>query len=168
MIEALGNIGDFIGGVGVIVTVIYLALQIKKNTESNQTTAYQAVVAALSDWSMSLGLSENMTRIVAVGTADRDALTDGEKDQFNMVYTSLVRHFENIHFQYASGAITHDQWQGWESRIRGALATPGARAFWNDQRLAFSPVFRAFVESDEAGVEETHVPFSSRQFQKDA
>jgi len=29
MIEALGNIGDFVGGIGVVVTLLYLAVQIR-------------------------------------------------------------------------------------------------------------------------------------------
>lgn len=31
-LEALGNIGDFVGGVAVVVTLIYLAVQIRQNT----------------------------------------------------------------------------------------------------------------------------------------
>ena len=33
-LEALGNLGDFIGGLAVIVTFLYLAAQIRQNTES--------------------------------------------------------------------------------------------------------------------------------------
>jgi hypothetical protein len=32
LLEALGNIGDFIGGLGVVVTLAYLAVQIRHNT----------------------------------------------------------------------------------------------------------------------------------------
>ena len=32
MLEALGDLGDFLGGIGVMITVIYLALQIRHNT----------------------------------------------------------------------------------------------------------------------------------------
>ena len=32
MLEELGNLGDFIGGVAVLVTLIYLSIQIRQNT----------------------------------------------------------------------------------------------------------------------------------------
>ena len=35
-LDALGNLGDFIGGIGVLVTLIYLASQIRQNTSSVQ------------------------------------------------------------------------------------------------------------------------------------
>ena len=34
MLEALGNIGDFIGGIGVVITLAYLAVQIRHNTRA--------------------------------------------------------------------------------------------------------------------------------------
>ena len=34
MVEDLGNVGDFIGGIGVVVTLAYLALQIRQNNRS--------------------------------------------------------------------------------------------------------------------------------------
>ena len=35
-LDALGNLGDFIGGIGVLATLIYLAYQIRQNTASVQ------------------------------------------------------------------------------------------------------------------------------------
>ena len=35
-LDALGNLGDFIGGIGVLATLIYLASQIRQNTSSVQ------------------------------------------------------------------------------------------------------------------------------------
>ena len=34
MFETLGNLGDFIGGIAVVATLVYLALQIRQNTNS--------------------------------------------------------------------------------------------------------------------------------------
>ena len=32
MLDALGNIGDFLRGIGVVITLLYLAAQIRQNT----------------------------------------------------------------------------------------------------------------------------------------
>ena len=44
MIENLGNIGDFIGGVGVFATLIYLATQIRQNTRSLRLASIQHII----------------------------------------------------------------------------------------------------------------------------
>jgi len=36
MLEDLGNLGDFIGGIAVIATLIYPALQVRNNTRSTE------------------------------------------------------------------------------------------------------------------------------------
>ncbi len=40
-IQDLGAVGDFIGGVAVVITLIYLALQIKQNTNVNASLIRQ-------------------------------------------------------------------------------------------------------------------------------
>jgi hypothetical protein len=46
ILEALGNLGDFIGGIAVVATLVYLALQVRQNTAALRTASWQAVVAA--------------------------------------------------------------------------------------------------------------------------
>ena len=55
MLDAFGNIGDFVGGIGVIITLLYLAAQIRQNTKSSRTQSYQAAVAAISEWTREVG-----------------------------------------------------------------------------------------------------------------
>jgi len=159
MLDALGNIGDFIGGFGVIVTIVYLAIQIRSNTESNRNNAYQGVVQNISSWTTAVAMDPEITRIVNAGTYDRSALDPDERSQFDLLYTSLFRHYENIHYQYTSGAIGRESWIGWENRIRGTIRPAGIAEVWHDQRLAFSPRFRRFMEDEPAEGEAAPIPF---------
>lgn len=80
MFESLGNVGDFVGGIGVIITVIYLAFQIRQSTASTKSASYQAVVSAISDWSRSIGSDRDVARMMRIGTQDPDQL---EVDEYN-------------------------------------------------------------------------------------
>lgn len=146
MIENLGNIGDFIGGFGVVVTVIYLAFQVRQNTASTRSASYQSVVAAVAEWTLQLGLNPDATRIFGAGIEDLESLSKEEKVQFNFILASVIRHFENIHFQFISGAIENDVWDGWSSRILGIMGNPGAETWWASQKTAFSREFQHFVD----------------------
>lgn len=155
MTETLGNLGDFIGGFGVVVTVIYLAYQIRQNTASTRSATYQSVVADVSEWTLQLGLSSDSTRIYVTGIEDLDDLTVAEVAQFNFLLASVIRHFENIHYQYISGAIDHDVWDGWSSRILGVLGKPGVKAWWDSQKAVFSSDFQAFIDEAPASASRT-------------
>ena len=41
-LEQLGSIGELIGAIGVIISLVYLALQIRTNTEAERTSTYQS------------------------------------------------------------------------------------------------------------------------------
>ena len=152
MLDDLGNIGDFLGGLSVIVTLIYLAIQIRQNTKSSRGQSYQAAVSAVSDWSREVGMNAESCRVLQVGSMDLESLSDLERAQFNLLMTSVIRNFENIHYQYTNGSIDANTWSGWAKRTRSVLAPGGAQAWWRNSKSAYSPGFRRFVdEEDDSG-----------------
>ena len=62
--DALGNIGDFLGGIGVVITLVYLAGQIRQNTRSVRISAFQAAQRGEMD--------DGIGRMDLEGPTDRD------------------------------------------------------------------------------------------------
>jgi len=163
MLESLGNIGDFIGGIAVVITLLYLAVQIRQNTRSTRTQSWQAAVAAASDWSREVGMNPDSCRIISQGSLDWGSLSDIERVQFNLIMNSFLRNCENFHYQYINGTIDESTWSGWAQRTIAVLDPPGARAWWEAARTAYSPEFQQFLrEARPAGpLPETLVKQSS-------
>ena len=148
MLQELGAIGSFIGGVGVAISVVYLALQIKQNTTSNRSQSYQAAISSISDWSRQVGLDPDATRIVRRGVVDPSTLDENERAQYRYLLVSLFRNFENIHHQFENGTISQETWTGWSNRIILFLSQPGAEAWWNGNKDSYSPRFCEFIASE--------------------
>jgi hypothetical protein len=159
MLEALGNIGDFLGGLGVVFTLLYLAAQIRQNTRSSRSVSYQAVVTATSQMAMHLWMNSEAARILQSGQADREALDPLERAQFNGIIAGMVRNVENIHYQYVTGAIDRELWTGWELRTRSIVAQPGGRAWWPENKEMFSKDFEALVDGLEPMESDCGSPF---------
>ena len=149
MLEALGAIGSFIGGIGVVVSVAYLAYQIKLNTISNRSQSYQLAISSISEWSRQVGLDKDATRIMRIGVMDPLALDENERAQFRYLLVSLLRNFENIHHQFDNGTISKETWLGWSNRIILFLSQPGAKEWWESSQDSYSPKFRAYVAEAE-------------------
>ena len=65
ILENLGNIGDFVGGLGVVATLIYLAIQIRQNTAALKTASRQDVTNGFREW-VQLGIDpKNLEAFVA-------------------------------------------------------------------------------------------------------
>jgi hypothetical protein len=147
MLDALGNIGDFLGGVGVVVTLLYLAVQIRQNTRSSRTESYQAAVSSVSDQTFNLWMNPESARVFQVGMFDLEALSPFERNQFTGFMSAMVRNHENIHYQYVSGAIDQSLWLGWEWRIAMTFSLPGVQTWWIDQKKAYSKEFQALIDN---------------------
>ena len=52
--EAIGAIGETIGAIAVVLTLVYLSIQIRQNTRSVRAATYQSVAEALADCSYKL------------------------------------------------------------------------------------------------------------------
>jgi len=160
--EAVGAIADLVGAAGVVVTLVYLAAQIRQNTISTRTSSYQAVVEALSDWSRSCGLDPTVAGLLNTGQRDLAALPPEQRAQFAFLQVSLFRNYENIFYQHEHGAIDEIVWEGWSVRMRRSFATPGVRTWWAQDRLVYSAPFRSFLEESlPEAAPNAHLPSSS-------
>ena len=56
--QVLGNIGEFLGSIGVIATLIYLAIQIRQNTDATNRTAFQDLVNAQAEFNKAASTRE--------------------------------------------------------------------------------------------------------------
>ena len=74
MVESLGNLGDFIGGIGVIITLIYLATQVRQNTAALRAASRQAIVAGMRDHSRQARSKRRPARPTSTSSRHRSAL----------------------------------------------------------------------------------------------
>jgi hypothetical protein len=147
-LDALGNIGDFIGGIGVVVTLIYLAGQIRQNTQSVRVSAYHAAQRDVADVLDSVASDPELTRIFFDGNQDYDSLSREDRRRYALCITSLLRKLENILHQTRLGTLERAQWEGLFSEFRRIFGQPGTRAWWVRGRSAFNRELQDFIEQE--------------------
>jgi hypothetical protein len=125
----LGAIGEFVGSIAVVITLIYLAIQVKLNTESidenKRALVSQTFQARASDLQTILltsaysdGLSDVISKVAEPGRAmmvsDLDklsTLTPSELTRYTQFVLANRTRIENIFFQYQHGFIDDEQYQ---------------------------------------------------------
>ncbi len=152
--DAVGAIGEILGAAGVVVTLVYLARQVRLNTTATRLSTSHSISAAARDWNRPLLLDPELAWTFQVGTEDPSRLDEKEQARFIELCFSLFRMFEDAHYQFLKGALDPDVWQGYE-RLYGAYAkAPGFQAYWRERRETFRPEFRQFIDGfGAAGVE---------------
>src|SRR5688572_6800560 len=144
--NAVSAIANVLAAIAVIVSVIYLGIQIRKNTDATHSQTYQLATSALAEMAGIIGSDKELARIFRVGMVDPGALTEDESTQFGYLGISLFRRFENVFFQYQSGMIDEDFWVGHRDNILWFFHRPGMQFWWRDRKYAFSKSFREFLD----------------------
>jgi len=153
--EALGAIGEIVGAVAVVVTLGYLAVQIRQNTRSMHAGAVHQATVGASVFTMPVAESEELARIFSTGLFRPDQLnTEEERIRWLVLIITLFRHYEDVFLQYKNGTVGAESWEAWLNAMRPFLAYPGFAAFWSVRGDTFTASFRAVVESERARLSE--------------
>ena len=144
--EAIGAVGEVLGALGVIATLGYLAVQIRQNTRSVRSAAYQAAVASSVAVAAMFASSETMSEAFSKGFREFEDLKGPERYRFGAYAYALFRSYENIFYQHAQGAIESDLWVGFHNMLQRDINETGFAAWWDRQRNVFSPEFQRYVD----------------------
>jgi hypothetical protein len=144
-LEQLGNIGEFIGGLAVIASLIYLAVQIRQNTKSVRLQVEQAIKRDTFDLRRSAIENPEIADLYTKAISDFDSLSPGERIRVNLVCASVFEHLQHLYLLRNQGLV---HWDSQEKSLRGYLALEPFRRWWSSGREVLRPEFVEYVERD--------------------
>jgi hypothetical protein len=150
--NAVGAIGELIGALGVMITVVYLALQVRGNTRSVRGSVYDSLATSLEHLNRPLVENADLARALAAVTENWSAAS--EDDRFRVVhfYSAAFKLFENVYYQWRQGLIEDELWQGWRRLMLTYFWSPGVQMWWPTRRGAYAESFARFLEQSERGM----------------
>lgn len=155
LLNDLGAIGDFLGGIGVVVTLVYLAVQIRKNTQSVRSAALDSISTSICEFMDKTAQDPALTKIWFEGLSGTVELSEVDTQRFQLLLLSLARRWENAFHQSRAGVLESASWSGMRQGLAFVFSSPGAQSLWNapaphtgraPMRAIFSADFAAFVE----------------------
>ena len=108
-LQDLGNIGEFIGAIAVVISLVYLAAQIRQNTRALHSSSYSQAAEQL--WLVNLAIAQDhdLARIVADDSAGKP-LSLEDTARLNAAGNLLFFGCENLFRQYERGLLDSDTW----------------------------------------------------------
>ena len=152
-IQEWGAISEMVGAIAIIVSLIYVGVQLRQNTQATRVNTSQAFVQTVGGI-MGHQIQEPEFRdIYWRGLAGLSNLHGSELAAFGGWTAQLLREFESFYFQWKAGAFEDQIWSGWNCQYRDLFGYPGAQEVWTIRRHQFSDEFREFVERELIGKE---------------
>ena len=106
--DALGGIAEIVGAVAVVVSIIYLARQVKHSSEVTEAATALEVSRLLADWHGRLNQTPELPHISIRGTRDDSDFSEQDHARFLTTVAELFLIFEAMHQQYKLGFLTDD------------------------------------------------------------
>jgi hypothetical protein len=159
--EALSAIGQLVGALGVIVTLIYLAKQIRQNTRATYANAYQTYTSSISQTNLSIASNRELACLMQRATADPyEDFDPVDRMQWSHFILSHLRSLEGLYVQRVLGPEAVRAWEAQCAMINGFAAWPAVRGFWFTEAVTWGwdEGFKAFVDGAMTAAERKGAP----------
>ena len=144
--DALGAIGEIAGAVGVIVSLLYLAGQVRNNSRQVRHAAAQSVLDKLHSLITQLAFTAGAGDIWSRGLSGLDALNDDEeRTRFSSMLMQAFWAYEEVFHYRKAGLIEEWAWTHTRAPLDEFMRTPGFQQWWELRGEWFGDEFRAFL-----------------------
>ena len=145
-LEYWALIAEIVGGLAVVISVIYLALQISDNTRVLRSQAhYNALSLAQRPREMVIE-NERLAKILSVCFSTPTKLSEEEWTRCSDYLLMQLNAWEYLYYQNRDGSIPKELWVGADASFKRLIATKdGYHRFWAEWDIAFDEPFRSYV-----------------------
>jgi hypothetical protein len=152
--DAIGAIGELVGALVVVVSVVYLAIQLR---QSNKHAEASSEVAWFDGWNNVLNgwISDDDTMTaIRTGLHDFDQLSKSQQAIFHMRIGTMVNHWVLAGNLCDKGLLSRDHSDRCTDFVPSVLSTPGGLQYWEKDAFATprGPELLELLKSSERSV----------------
>ena len=148
-IEQLGNIAEIFGMILVVISLLFLTVQMRQHTKALQSAAANSVHEQVGTQIYGpLASDEKLAEIFVRGLDDPSDLSKVETARFYAFWQNALFTMQNWYYQWREGALDEEFWSSWSRIMVNNRATPGFRLFWEQRSYLLSQEFSSYCETE--------------------
>jgi hypothetical protein len=141
------NIAEIVGAAAVIVTLVYLAVQIEQNTIAVEASTRQGRLDYGRQQTELLITQPGLARFVLEAEKNADALNEEDRLLFYEFTTWRMATWELTFQEYVDGLMDEETWAAWDGYyMLFVTGKPGYRTFFSETRQQWDSRFMAHVD----------------------
>lgn len=144
--EAIGAVGEVIGALAVVVTLLYFANQSRANTLAINRAAVQATLRGRGESTRFLAGDAEISALMWRGAEQPQNLDETEWQRFFLICASIIRPIELGFMDHEAGRVHDDLWLGQKNALQFWFAKPGVQKWLAEYGNTLYPNFRTYLE----------------------
>jgi len=142
--DALGAMGELFGALAVVLTLGYLAVQIRQNSDGMKVAAKLDIEKNFNEYTDLILQDSELLELQVKGLAGQD-LEAIEEIKFSLLMQRATRHFSSMYYQYQTQDLSEDEWYESRRLIRWFTFAPGYRSWWEQNKKNYRVDFRNYL-----------------------
>jgi hypothetical protein len=143
----LASLGSFVSGVAVLISLVYLALQIRQAEKNQQANVRQQRASRTVAINMGVATEPSLVEAVDKAITGASDLTRPQLLQFFFYSLAMFNSYEDNFLQHRDGLISDRDFAPIVKGARRVFARPGYRLSWKVQRANYSQEFAEFMDA---------------------
>jgi hypothetical protein len=145
-LDDLANLSEIIGAIAVVVTLVYLSVQVRQNTRAVRTDSYTQATQQLWETANAIAQDRELSHVVYKGTATLEELSQEERFRFQLTVNAFLFGTEFLLRLYENGQIEKDDWDNTFQNNLLWLRQPGMLQLMHTRPGEVSKRLRKLVE----------------------
>jgi len=145
-LDQLAALAEILAAVAVVISLVYLAVQVRQSNRQGRAEARYAFVQATSDINLTIANDKQLASVWRRGLEAPDQLDPDETMQLWMFLGQSCNAWMVMYHLHLDGLLAPNQWHVVRNDVSAIMCSAGGRAFWKIARDAFDPAFKTFIE----------------------
>jgi hypothetical protein len=151
--DAIGSIAEVVGALAVLITLAYLAVQVRQNNtqlrEASRLTQIASLDHTVEMFSRFRGMltESNNSELYVRGLESYASLSDAEKVQFGALIEEYIFGYHAMYARYINGHLDESTWNRRVSIPATLLKTVGGSEWWEARKAIFPIDFVQVMEN---------------------
>ena len=152
--DIVGAISEVVGAVGIIVTLAYLALQVRQNSahlaesaKLTEASQIEATANAVMEQRSMLLLNPELLDLQTRGSQDYMSLSSNERVKFDLMIRNGFQLSQTMYLRHLLFNHDPENHEGATKRLEQSLRMPGIRDWLRENEFDWRPEFREWIES---------------------
>ena len=142
----LANVAEVVGAVAIVVSLIYVGVQVNDSTRAVRSATATETSAAISAWYAAVGSDSEATRILLHTMNDPESVSREEALQFVYMIHGLMTQYQTAYYLSEEQTLDVQLRESLVNTITGVREQPGFLMYWGQRRDLFDPEFREFMD----------------------
>jgi len=130
-------IAEIVGGIAVVLSIVYLAVEVQRNTNAIQSQTQQGLLELVAEDNMVVAANAELADLYVRAQKDLASLTEVERERYKRLVTHAFTIWEQAFLTYTNGTMEEQTWLGWNRGYRFLVCNESSSQIWKEIEVGY-------------------------------